>query len=449
MPPSKPKKSDVCNQQLEQSNKLPCKELSQCNSGTKELILQETFNVLQEKSNLPRDNRDIDALNFGMSPILSDRNLSDANALIPTWAGCPSLLSGKTLPIWQVGFLSYLPYPVTKYDVLFTALYSLANVANELQQHCHFVFCGEGVYCIVIEIFLKQLEHFQNLVPITGGFQMAKSAVHCVGKYLRGSGVEDAFVDTETFGLKVAQSVMEGSHYVRAFRCLLSAAEAVESMIWDAFWNVPNREEYTIEQSALRELSSSLMEKDLFTTKAYLNLCRKNEKLMHDFYIFFAHVLDASSMCKYWNGFIDNVNCIKVLIAANRTGDWEEHLDAIENLLPIFCGCGSTNYLCYATFYLASMRRLPTDHRAIYETFMKGYFVINESHRKFSCVSPGMKLEQTMQHAQKISSGIIWQTRWISYMSKLEVVYHEILAISNTFRRLTNSTLGASESEVS
>ena len=33
-------------------------------------------------------------------------------------------------------------------------------------------------------------------------------------------------------------------------------------------------------------------------------------------------------------------------------------------------------------------------------------------------------------------------------VSKWEVVYHEILGISNTFRRLTNFTLGASESEL-
>ena len=92
---------------------------------------------------------------------------------------------------------------------------------------------------------------------------MANTVMYCVGKYLRGDGIEDAFVETETFKLKVAQSVLEGSHYVRAFRGLLIAPEAVKSMKWDAFWNVHNREEYTIDQSALRELSSSLMEKNL------------------------------------------------------------------------------------------------------------------------------------------------------------------------------------------
>ena len=73
-----------------------------------------------------------------------------------------------------------------------------------------------------------------------------------------------------------------------AFRGYLIAAEVVESMKWDASWNVHNREKYTTDQSALRELSSSLMEKDPFTAKTYLNSCRKNEKLMHDFRFHYA-----------------------------------------------------------------------------------------------------------------------------------------------------------------
>ena len=78
------KKSEVCIQQLEQSNKLPCQELGLCNRGKKELILPETFTVSQEKPNIPRVNRDIDALNFVLSAVRYDRNLSDADAMIPT-----------------------------------------------------------------------------------------------------------------------------------------------------------------------------------------------------------------------------------------------------------------------------------------------------------------------------------------------------------------------------
>ena len=131
--PSKLKKTYVCIQQLEQSNELPCQELRLCNRGKKELIFPETFTVSQEKTDLPCVNRDIDAFNFVLSTVRFDQNLSDTDAMIPTWAACRSLLSDKTLSIWQVEFLSYLQYPIIKYDTVFTALYNLANVANQLQ----------------------------------------------------------------------------------------------------------------------------------------------------------------------------------------------------------------------------------------------------------------------------------------------------------------------------
>ena len=82
------KKSDVCIQQSEQSNKLPCQELRLCNHGKKELILPEALTISLEKSNLPRVNRDIDVLNFVLSVVRSDQNLSDADTLILAWAGC-------------------------------------------------------------------------------------------------------------------------------------------------------------------------------------------------------------------------------------------------------------------------------------------------------------------------------------------------------------------------
>ena len=70
--PSKPKKSGVRFQQSEQSNKLPCQELRLCNYRKKELVLPDALTVSQEKPNLPRVNRDLDALNFVLSSISYD-----------------------------------------------------------------------------------------------------------------------------------------------------------------------------------------------------------------------------------------------------------------------------------------------------------------------------------------------------------------------------------------
>ena len=68
--------------------------------------------------------------------------------------------------------------------------------------------------CIVSDIVLKHPKEFENLVPMMGGVHMAKAAMHCVGKFLKGCGIEDALVETKAFGLKVIESVLGGSNYV-------------------------------------------------------------------------------------------------------------------------------------------------------------------------------------------------------------------------------------------
>ena len=53
---------------------------------------------------------------------------------------------------------------------------------------------------------------------------------HCIGKLVRGSGMEDALVETKVFGLKVVESVLGGTHYVRSLRGLLIIMEVITIM---------------------------------------------------------------------------------------------------------------------------------------------------------------------------------------------------------------------------
>ena len=50
-----------------------------------------------------------------------------------------------------------------------------------------------------------------------------------------------------------------------------------------------------------------------------------------------------------------------------------------------------------------------------------------------------MKLEHTIQRSKKSVKGSIGQTRQAAYVSQWEIVYHEILPISNLFQQLINA----------
>ena len=57
-------------------------------------------------------------------------------------------------------------------------------------------------------------------------------------------------------------------------------------------------------------------------------------------------------MCRYCDGVSILTSKLKNLIAADREGNWEAHLQAIQDLLPIFCKSGTFNYQLYGSIYL-------------------------------------------------------------------------------------------------
>ena len=91
-------------------------------------------------------------------------------------------------------------------------------LAEHLDQNAIPVFCDEGVFRLVLNIFLKKQSEFKCLNPMLGRFHMAKCVLHCIGKYLNGCELEDELVEINIFGIKVLESVISASHYTSALR---------------------------------------------------------------------------------------------------------------------------------------------------------------------------------------------------------------------------------------
>ena len=51
-----------------------------------------------------------------------------------------------------------------------------------------------------------------------GRFQAAKYVLHCTGKSIKGSGLDEVLTETRVFGAIVLEAVLAGTHYVRSFR---------------------------------------------------------------------------------------------------------------------------------------------------------------------------------------------------------------------------------------
>ena len=64
-------------------------------------------------------------------------------------------------------------------------------------------------------------------------------------------------------------------------------------------------------------------------------------------------------------------------------------------------------------------------------------FVVKINTESFHTKAPDVKLEQTIKRSKNSAGGIISQTRQSAFVSEWELVYHEILAINNSFSEIT------------
>ena len=153
----------------------------------------------------------------------------------------------------------------------------------------------------MLRTILQRPVEFKKLVPMLGSFHLSKAVQHCIGKLIRGSGIEDALVETKVFGLKVVESVLGGTHYVRSLRGLFIVLEVLTIMQWEAFWCTRDRNNYKSILESCNKLLASVQEKDSPTSiPAYESCLVQIKPLKEEFDDFCSKATESSELCKYW-----------------------------------------------------------------------------------------------------------------------------------------------------
>ena len=116
------------------------------------------------------------------------------------------MFSGSDVVIMQVGFLSFLPKSVTDYSTVYTVMLNMVKIANQMILP---VYCNEGVFRILIKIYIQRQNQFKPLIPMLGGFHTKKCSEHCVEKYIEETGIDDCLSQTNVVGVKAMKSLLE------------------------------------------------------------------------------------------------------------------------------------------------------------------------------------------------------------------------------------------------
>lgn len=65
----------------------------------------------------------------------------------------------------------------------------------------------------------------------------------------------------------------------------------------------------------------------------------------------------------------------KLLVATDSKGDWDVHLQVIQDIVPVFREFNNNHYLRYTSWYFEKKKKLPPEYPAVYQEFKRGSVV--------------------------------------------------------------------------
>ena len=92
-------------------------------------------------------------------------------------------------------------------------------------------------------------------------------------------------------------------------------------------------------------------------------------------------VSETSRTAKLWTQYIHYINIVKQFIQAERTGNWQNHLMVVRQMLNLFSATVHVQYAKSARRYLQLMDELPTNFPWLYNLLRQGYYTIRRSDR--------------------------------------------------------------------
>ena len=156
------------------------------------------------------------------------------------------------------------------------------------------------------DILMAEPVSFADIHGMMGMFHWVKVLLKCAVRYMRGSGIEDALIETEVFGKLTLNSLLEGTRYVRYFQGLSIISDVISSLMWEGFWLWLKQHSLEIYENAMAcatELRAALYEKSKNKSPAkFTELLAESDNIQEMFQSFQEESESKSEVCQYWGG---------------------------------------------------------------------------------------------------------------------------------------------------
>ena len=365
------------------------------------------------------------------------------DAAITSFAGFFRQVSEKSDPPGAktvVGFMPIINAPAHDPDTLWTVMNKGLKVTCYLNPGQPLVVTLDmQTYTRARElIWAAKRDH--EVVLKLGSFHILMTFLIVLGQYLAGSGVKEFLTDPDVdiYGEVTAEKILNGKSYSRAVRAHKLLLEALFRQYIANFqvWLSNNNKQFPDDlnqkldrmvsvflsgessNAAFEELVDTVQTSDVNTLmKEYDN--------------------SLSNSDKYWRTYMDLVHIMLKFISAERSRNFERHLESFSQMLPWFAVFNHPNYLKMGTVYLDDMKRLSETHPTVHAQFMDGNFTVKTEEGSFAGLSTDLQLEY-VNRSCKVAGGLVGISRNESARERWSLTYNERSRITSEALQLHN-----------
>ncbi|KAK3097968.1 hypothetical protein FSP39_014885 [Pinctada imbricata] len=228
-----------------------------------------------------------------------------------------------------------------------------------------------------------------------GGFHAEMSFMGSIGHVMKNAGLKEVL--ETVYASNAVTHILSGKSVARAFRAHNLVETALHVLLVQKVFGVSFSERSDDEEcnsdvaltlnaspESSRNLTkvSSLYDDLLNGNITTDHVCNDVDvKSLLQEYLNGISNLQMSKTSQLWLQYLEMVELLRTFIKAERTGNWDMHLQTIRLMLPYFAATGHNLYAKSIYMYLASMEGLKHSHPEVYEYFSHGYHVFRRSDR--------------------------------------------------------------------
>ena len=261
----------------------------------------------------------------------------------------------------QVVYLPLIDSPPAHADTRASALLRAQQVSTSVGQEFVVFTVDQQLYRVALHVIWQTPDTFNNVYLRLGGMHLLMSFIGSIGSLMADTGIVE-LLNASFGGVLKMLSGKKFPENVRALRILTE------------------------------EVLRPILDKHTIGT-------------MNDFQQLLDELSMGSQTAQLWiNCLIKPVFTLMKYIRAEREADWALHLEAVEEMMPLFFAAQHVNYAQYGLYYLRSMQAMPDD---VQEHFIRGQHTMHHTEGIFNGMWSDMAIETTFMRYGHSRGGII------------------------------------------